>query len=49
MRLLQLSSAALCLAVAPYFAIAASSWGFGDASVSVQAKGQGVGGGTKEK
>lgn len=28
---------------------AASSWGFDDATVSVQAKGAGVGGGLKEK
>ena len=49
MHFITSASAALLLVCAPALSAAASSWGFTDATVNVQAKGAGVGGGVKEK
>ena len=49
MRTLELLQWAILLSSNTFAVSAASSWGFNDATVSVQGKGTGVGGGYKEK
>ncbi|KAL9621116.1 MAG: hypothetical protein Q9160_004367 [Pyrenula sp. 1 TL-2023] len=49
MQLLRTHAQLLLLLVSLLTSVTASSWGFADATVSVQSKGSGVGGGVKEK
>lgn len=49
MQLLRTHAQFLLLIASLLTSVTASSWGFADATVSVQSKGSGVGGGVKEK